>query len=88
MQFLTPEQKETYLENGFLIIDNFVSHNICALLMARAQQLIEQFTLPDKKVIFSTVDQQHAEQQYFLESGDKIHFFFEQNANLKENQSP
>lgn len=91
MQFLTSEQKKYYLENGFLIIEDFVPNKICNLLMERAHHLIDQFAPNENKVIFSTIDQQHANQRYFLESGDKIHFFFEQHAfdasgHLKKNK--
>lgn len=81
MQYLTVKQHDFYKNNGYLIIENFISKNACHWLIQHAQQLIDSFepnVLPP--VIFSTKDQQHALQTYFLDSGDKIHFFFEKNA--------
>jgi len=77
---LTTAQKQQYAQDGFLIIDNFISHEQCDTLIARAQQLINEFEPAVEKTIFSTAGQQHAKHLYFLESGDKIHFFFEEHA--------
>jgi phytanoyl-CoA hydroxylase len=48
--------------------------------MDRANQLIADFDPKSTHTIFSTKDQKHAKQQYFLDSGDKIRFFFENGA--------
>lgn len=81
---LTAAQKENYLRDGFLVIKDFFNVDICELLIGRALELIEKFEPEQIKTIFSAKDQRHAKNQYFLESGDKIHFFFEEGA-LNEN---
>lgn len=77
---LTATQKENYQRDGFLVIENFIETPICESLIQRAKELIQQFEPDQVKTIFSAKDQRHAKHQYFMESGDKIHFFFEEGA--------
>lgn len=77
---LTAEQKTSYEQDGFLILENFISTAQCDLLIQRAKELINDFKPEADKTVFSAKDQRHAKNQYFLESGEKVHFFFEENA--------
>ncbi len=79
---LSPEQKQDYTDNGFLVIKDFVSTEICELLMARANQLIDNFDANSNKNIFSTKERDEAQtrNKYFIESGHQIRFFFEEGA--------
>jgi phytanoyl-CoA hydroxylase len=77
---LSSTQKERFEQDGFLIIENFIPNDECDALMARAHELIENFEPSTTKTIFSAHDQKHAKHRYFFESGDKIHFFFEEHA--------
>lgn len=77
---LTATQVDTFHQQGFLIVNDFVRKDICELLMDRAHHLIDKFDPKTTSTIFSTKDQKHAKQRYFLDSGDKIHFFFENGA--------
>lgn len=75
-------QKKQYQQNGFLVIKDFVSVEVCDLLIQRANTLIEHFEPITKKSIFSTKNQDTSQlkNQYFLESGHEIRFFFEERA--------
>ncbi len=63
-------------EEGFLVIEQFYDSPECDNLRYRAKKLINDFKHSGVRSIFDTNDQQHAEDDYFLKSGDKIRFFF------------
>ena len=71
------KMKNFWDDNGYLVIENFYSDNECDLLINKSEKLINDFNPNSIKSIFDTKNQEQVEDRYFLESGDKIRFFFE-----------
>ena len=73
---LSPAQKEAYLENGFLCIEDFVSPEVCDRLRQRAAGIVTE--LEANKGVFSTIHQEKTSDEWFLSSGDKVRLFMEE----------
>lgn len=73
---VTPEQVAQFRRDGYLVIEDFCSAADCQALRARAESLLGAFDREKEPVFtFSTVNQ--VTTSYFLESGDKVRYFFE-----------
>jgi phytanoyl-CoA hydroxylase len=76
-QILSAAQRRDWEDQGYLHLEGFVAPEACAALRARMDELLEGFDPTGLGTVFSTDDQRHAQDRYFLESGDQIRFFFE-----------
>ena len=77
---LTQRQIKSFEQNGYLVLENFVSQEDCDKLRGRASKIVEDFDSSESVNIFTTNEQTRYSDHFFLESGNKIRCFFEEEA--------
>ena len=77
---LSADMLTDYERAGVLILEDFVDPAKCDELMAHTFELVDAFDPDETKHIFSATEQSQLGDTYFEESGDKIRFFFENDA--------
>ena len=76
---LSPNQLHRFHEDGYLLIENFLTDTECDSLKDACHRIIKDADFSDiPKVIFDTVQHKQATEEYFIRSADKVRFFFEE----------
>jgi phytanoyl-CoA hydroxylase len=69
-----------YRDAGVIILHDFVPVESCARLKRRALELVAGFDPAEVRSVFSTTRQEQLHDSYFIDSGDRIRFFLENDA--------
>ncbi|KAF4620681.1 hypothetical protein D9613_000217 [Agrocybe pediades] len=80
-EFLTQDQIDKFHKDGYLVIPGFLSQEDTDLLLTRSKELLDDFDVETHPLTkFTTSDENHVGDDYFLTSGDKIRYFLEEDA--------
>ncbi|MGA1139471.1 MAG: phytanoyl-CoA dioxygenase family protein [Ilumatobacteraceae bacterium] len=81
-KYLSEVQLQSFRDDGFLVVPNFVSDQDCLQLRERAMKLAElHVPSPEEATVFTADGKpQHTSDDYFLTSGEQIRCFFEKDA--------
>lgn len=71
---------EQFQRDGFLVLENFNTAAECDALIERAAELTADFDYDGHPSVFQTSEQERTSDDYFLDSGGRISFFFEKDA--------
>ena len=77
---LTGDMVQAFHNAGVLVLREFVSTDACHELMRRTRELVAAFDPDEVRSTFSTTKQTQLNDDYFIDSGDKIRFFLEEDA--------
>ncbi|KAF7315407.1 Phytanoyl-CoA dioxygenase [Mycena indigotica] len=72
---------QIFYRDGYLVLRGFVSQEDVGAMLARSKELLNEFNIEDHPLTrFTTGDEDHVGDDYFLNSGDKIRYFLEADA--------
>jgi phytanoyl-CoA hydroxylase len=77
---LKQKQCSQYVQDGYLLLEQFCSDEQMDELKAAATKIVDDFDVNSTRSVFSTQDQSKSRDDYFLSSGGKVRCFFEEDA--------
>nr|CAD7585697.1 unnamed protein product [Timema genevievae] len=69
-----------FLTDGYVVLDDFLTEMEVAELRRAGDQLTKDIPEESKRAVFSTTHSQQSKDKYFLDSADKVSYFFEASA--------
>ncbi|XP_076352032.1 phytanoyl-CoA dioxygenase domain-containing protein 1-like isoform X1 [Tachypleus tridentatus] len=78
---VSSEEIDRFREDGYVILHNFLSEEEIESMKEECKNLVEKLIPSEQHDTFSTEPDQHFKRnEYFLTSGDKVRYFFEDDA--------
>nr|CAD7461163.1 unnamed protein product [Timema tahoe] len=73
-------EMQLFLTDGYVVLDDFLTEMEVAELRRAGDQLTKDIPEESKRAVFSTTHSQQSKDKYFLDSADKVSYFFEASA--------
>lgn len=80
LEDLSPDMRQAFDADGVLVLEGLVSEDACRSLMSRMGSILDEFDSAAHDNIFSSLSNAQGQEEYFLDSGRDIRFFFEEEA--------
>lgn len=69
-----------YRERGYAVLESVIPAARLASIRSAAMRIVDEFDTGRHRTIFTTRNQDHAQDRYFLESAEAVHCFLEEEA--------
>lgn len=77
---LSQAQLDSYESDGYLVLPDFASGQSCLKIRQRAEEIVGDFDFDSHTAVFSTTEQSHAQDEFFLNSAYAVRCFLESDA--------
>jgi phytanoyl-CoA hydroxylase len=77
---LTPQQAQDYRDKGFLVLPQVFSDDQLETLKRAAAGIVSEFDAERNRTVFKTTDRDAGRDDYFFDSAEQVHCFFEEEA--------
>lgn len=77
---LSNAQKQTYSDDGFLVLESFFSSEEISSVRDAATGIVDEFDINTHRTVFRTNDRDSGRDEYFFDSAQAVHCFLEEGA--------